>query len=54
MVRQLQLMINFILTELQYKWVDHIKHLGDTVNVKLNDVNDCDFKRCLFNASVNK
>ena len=36
------------------KWVDHIKHLGNTVNVKLNDVNDCDFKRCLFNASVNK
>ena len=36
------------------KWMDHIKHLGDTVNVKLSDVNDCDFKRCLFNASVNK
>ena len=36
------------------KWVDHINHLGDTVTVKLNYVNDCDFKRCLFNASVNK
>ena len=36
------------------KWVERIKHLGNTVNVKLNDVNDCDSKRCLFNASVNK
>ena len=36
------------------KWVDHIKHLDNIVNVKLSDVNDCDFKRCLFNASVDK
>jgi len=35
-------------------WVDRIKHLGNTLNVKLNDVNDSDCKRCLFNASVNK
>jgi len=36
------------------KWVERIKHLGNTVNVKLNDVNDCDSKRGLFTASVNK
>jgi len=35
------------------KWVDHVQHLGNTVNVKLNDDNDCEAKRHAFNASVN-
>jgi hypothetical protein len=36
------------------QWVDKIKHLGNTLNVSLNDVSDCASKCCVFNASVNK
>ena len=36
------------------QWVDQVKHLGNTVNSKLTDNDDCYSKRCVFNGSVNK
>ena len=36
------------------KWVDQVKHLGNTINVKRTDTSDCDIKRHVFNGAVNK
>jgi len=35
-------------------WSDQVKHLGNVVNNKLSDEQDCFAKRCAFNGSVNK
>ena len=36
------------------QWVDKVKHLGNIVNVSFTDNSDCESKRHVFNASVNK
>ncbi len=36
------------------KWVDKVKHLGNTVNVKLCDDDDYTSKKYAFNGAVNR
>ena len=36
------------------EWKNHVKHLGNIVNITLTDENDCALKMSSFNGAVNK
>ena len=35
-------------------WVDSVKHLGNIINIDLNDIDDCKMKCSSFISSFNK